>query len=107
MKLLEALEAKRSNRFLRVEIRDTCLPANRDDLFEWVVSATVSARIVGSAEMEDCLKLQARKMIAREIYGEIVNDLYNLKLQLSNECYRAADDDALAAIDAMIDKMVH
>lgn len=48
---------------------------------------------------------QARRAIAKELYGEAVDDLIRLEILLMEETYRSDDDKAIAAIRNLIRKM--
>jgi hypothetical protein len=61
--------------------------------------------IVGPDVATSHMNKLARSAIARELYGEAVDDLIRLEILLMEETYRSADDKAIVAIRDLIRKM--
>ena len=51
------------------------------------------------------MKATARRAIAREMYGEAIEDLIKLEILLMDETYRSEDDKAIVTIRNLIRKM--
>lgn len=66
--------------------------------FEFRHSVIVGVKQVGPKEAVDQLYGQARRAIARELYGEVLDDLCELERLLYEEAYRPADDPILTKI---------
>lgn len=111
MKIFEAIKAKRERqvavmtRFARIEPEYELSNGSRPDHFQWKIGAEIFCRFTGPLEAKEHLTRQATRMIAKEVYGEIVDDLMALQLLLMEEQYRADGDPALAAIHNMRRKM--
>lgn len=61
--------------------------------------------IEGDANALRHMKDRARRFIAREMYGEAIEDLIKLEVLMMEETYRSEDDKAITAIRNLIRKM--
>lgn len=112
MKIFDAIKAKRLNqkapitRFARIDATCSAIPnLYKLDQFEWRIGAEVFCRLSGPAKAHEHTLRKAMDLIAKEVYGEIVDDLIELERILLEEQYRPTGDPAINAIHSMIMKM--
>ena len=115
MKILDAIEEARgdrvvpSGRFSNISPTYEATPPEKIMMgashWMWQFDLGVGVTMTGPDEARESLAEKAKRMIARELYGELVDDLHELMRVLDEECYRANDDPAQSKITAMIRKM--
>jgi hypothetical protein len=114
MKIFQAMEAARGRqvpvipRFARMEADCSGAlpdPKGHPNRFLWRYGVQLYCMFVGPEEAEEHLAQQARRMIAREVYGDVRDDLFELMRLLTEENYRASDDPVMAHITGMLQKM--
>lgn len=114
MKLFDAIKAKQMDRIAPIT-RFACIDPQYEaklsldsptpDHYQWRIGAEISCVLSGPIKAREQLMKQAHRMIAKEVYGEIIDDLIELQRILYEEQYRADGDPVFDAIRKMINKM--
>lgn len=78
------------------------LPSDR---WIWEVSAKVTSRVRGNQNEKENAIMIAKRLIAKEVYGELVDDAFEVLRMLHEECPRNLDDPIIKLVNNMIDKM--
>ena len=114
MKILDIMEAKRLkrvpeiNRFAKVNATYEALPS--PDIpyhWQWKIGFDVYSVFTGPERSDDHMSHlfeNARRLVAREVFGELTDDLFELLRTLSEEGYRPEDDKAMQIINKLISK---
>lgn len=80
-------------------------PQDMERIFLWKIKTELSCTLPGRIDERDRLIVNAVSLIAREVYGEVVDDLYELLGMLHREGYRGVEDPICIKIKDMIDDM--
>ena len=107
-KILDAIEAQRLNR--RAATPRRIMPVYQavpDNLtlsatWEWKFGATVFVNMRGPEEAREHLARQARRILAREIYGEIRALTLDAIEEALSETYRPDDDPLVQKLNAIL-----
>lgn len=113
MKVFEAITAKRlkrvppTGRFAHIEAEYDVAPVQggEPDHFQWKYGIQLRCSFVGPEEASEHALKQARRLIAKELYGEVENELLALMRTLMEEQYRPADDPAMAIITDLLNRI--
>ncbi|HEU4345784.1 MAG TPA: hypothetical protein VFU31_29900 [Candidatus Binatia bacterium] len=113
MKVLDRIDRKRLeqvpviSRFAIVEPEYEALPpaADRPEHWRWKYGFEIHCNFTGPREASDHMADHARRLIAREIFGEITDDLFELQRTLLEESYRRDGDPAMTIINNLIRKV--
>lgn len=111
MKIFEAIQAERlkrvapASRFVRIDPEFSVTQLDIPNQYRWQYGICLRCFFTGPEEGEEQYGNQARRLIAREVYGEIIDDLIELSRVLMEESYRPATDPALAILENSIRKM--
>jgi len=115
MKVLDAIEAARGDRVMPrgrfANINATYEATAPEKImmgathWMWQFGLGVGVTTTGPDEAREDMAEKAKKMIARELYGEVVDDLHELMRVLDEEEYRPMDDPATSKIRTMIRKL--
>ena len=110
MKILDKINIKCgeqvpvSGRFAIVESenKEPLRLSERPEQWKWDYGIRIHCDFVGPPTASENLAYQARRMIAKELFGEITDDLFQLKRLLMEESYRPIGDPVMAIIDNLI-----
>ena len=111
MKVLDKIDRSRherfpvTGRFAAIDTRCGMIPlSERPEHWRLKYGFSVYCTIVGPEKASNDMVDKARRQIAREIFGEITDDLFELNRMLLEEHYRPSDDPAITIIDNLIRK---
>lgn len=115
MKALDAIEDARGDRVVpRGRFANICPTYEATppsgvmlgaEYWVWRFDVKVGVVLSGPHSAREELAVKAKRMIARELYGEIIDDLHELMRVLDEEEYRPIDDPATSKIRTMIRKL--
>jgi hypothetical protein len=110
LKIFESMCAKmlgrrlEPTRFCSIDVADDSQANVVTCNYDRIISVTISVRdVVQDAGEEDMQR--AVDLISREVYGELLDDAFELNRILHNEFYRGIDDKAANIVINMINKM--
>ena len=113
MYILDTIEAKRMRQvvprarfaFVEPEYAVALPPPDRPNHFQWKYGIQLSCVFTGPEKCEEQFTRQARRMLARELYGELEDDLLVLLRLMMEDGYRPSDDPVMQAIEGMLRKI--
>ncbi len=112
MNIFQRMEDTRRRRVCppsRTEVTYKSIPDTEaylsEDHWEWRWQVSVGCKQFGPESSREEMAKRARRMIARELYGEIQDDLMELLEYLYEESYRTADDPVLGKLGEILRKI--
>lgn len=112
MKIFKHLREVRKNRVLP-KINSTLIKYTSKPLttfsetphWEWEYTITFGCVLKGPEEAKTILEEQAKRMIAREVYGELENDIRDAIEIALEESFRTKEDPLMKVLDTMLLKV--
>lgn len=115
MKLLDQIEAKRGrevathdqpSRFVKASVGNEAVLLDFPRRWRWRYQVRFWCDFLGTWQDEPHIKEKARQLIAKEVYGELSDDLLQLQSLLFRERYRDAADPILRHVEMMFKKTI-
>lgn len=80
-------------------------PLSELDQWEWSYTVTVGCTLTGPEDAREHMAEQAKRMIARELYGELEGDIRDAIEAAHEEAYRPHDDPLMRTLETMLLKV--